>query len=105
MAKRPTTGAARSLPGSDARILILHGKDEFLRAMHTDAARAALAGRGIEADVVRYDGASASLADILDDCRSPGLLAGHRMVIVDNAEALVADKADASSRPRDLLQR
>lgn len=105
MAKRPSTGAARSLPGSDARILILHGKDEFLRAMHTDAVRAALADRGIDADVVRYDGASASLADILDDCRSPGLLAGHRMVIVDNAEALVADKADASSRPRDLLQR
>jgi DNA polymerase-3 subunit delta len=105
MAKRASTGSARTLPGAEARILILHGKDEFLRAMHTDAVKAALAERGIDADVVRYDGASASLADILDDCRSPGLLAGHKLVVVDNAEDLVADKAGSSARPRDLLQR
>lgn len=105
MAKRASSGAARSLPGADARILILHGKDEFLRAMHTDAARKALVDKGIDPEVVRYDGSSASVADILDDCRSPGLLAGHRIVVVDNADDLVADRADATVRPRDLLQR
>jgi len=105
MAKRPSRASSGPESHADARILILHGKDEFLRSMHTDAVRAALTERGLDPDLVRYDGASASLADILDECRSPGLLAGHKIIVVDNAEDLVADKAGSSARPRDLLQR
>ena len=105
MAKKSASASSRTDSTADARILILHGKDEFLRSMHTDAVRAALTERGLDPDLVRYDGASASLADILDECRSPGLLAGHKIIVVDNAEDLVADRAGSSSRPRDLLQR
>ena len=42
-----------------------------------------------EIETVAFDGATAKVADVLDECRSFGLMQTHKLVVVDNAEQLV----------------
>lgn len=70
--------------------MVLHGPEEFLRAEYTSQLRKALTAEHGEVDVIRFDGDSAPLADVLDECRSFGLLAAHKMVVVDQADMLLA---------------
>lgn len=96
MAKRSSrsaSNAAASL-GPGTRIAILHGKERFLRQRYTDELIEALEGAGERPDVLRFDGMTATAAEILDECRSMGLLATHKVIVVDNAEELV--KAEAA---------
>lgn len=110
MPPRPRTSKAPQI-GPDARVLVLHGKDAFLRAMYLDRLRESLAQAGIEADVIRFDGLSDSLADVLDECRSFGLMQQHKVIVVDNADEMLKDRDDDSParkgalRPRDVVQR
>ena len=108
--------ASRAKParlGPDSRVVVLHGKDAFLRAMYLDQLREAFASAGVDADVIRFDGATAPLADVLDECRSFGLMQQHKLVVVDNADELLKDRTDdetsprakGSLRPRDSVQR
>lgn len=84
--------------------MILHGKDPFLRALHTDKLREALAGAGVEAEVMRFDGASAGVADVLDECRTLGLMQQHKVVVVDEADEWLKDTGEGV-RSRDLVER
>jgi DNA polymerase III delta subunit len=91
MAKK---GSSRAAPGGGApsaadRVVLLAGPEVLLRQEATDALRAALAEAHGQIDVVRFDGETAPIGDVLDECRSFGLLAGHKLVVVDNADALV----------------
>lgn len=90
MARRPAADG----PTLDAstRVLLLHGKDAFLRARHTAALKQALEDAGLAPDVLSFDGATVKPADVLDECRSMGLMAGHKLVIVDNAESFVKEE-------------
>lgn len=101
---------ARSDPaalGPEIRILILHGKERFLQDEYLKKLREALAeehGAG-RVDTVRFDGSQGSriLADVLDECRSQGLMQQHKIVVVDNADQLVKagdDDAPAPAVPR-----
>lgn len=96
MAKRAATSAPLDASTS---VAILHGKDAFLRAQHTAALRRTLEASAPSLDVLSFDGATAKAADVLDECRSFGLMAGHKLVVVDNAEAFVKE----DTRP--LLER
>lgn len=96
MARKP---AAASPLDASARVVLLHGKDAFMRAQHTDALRRALEAKDPDLDVRSFDGATAKAADVLDECRSFGLMAAHKLVIVDNAEAFVKEET------RPLLER
>ncbi|MDX2115822.1 MAG: DNA polymerase III subunit delta [Planctomycetota bacterium] len=100
MAKKPTGSkggggepadakAAAPRLGPGARIVLLKGADAFLRMGYTEQLKASLVKAGLEVEVFRYDGASAAMADVLDECRSFGLLAAHKLVVVDNADELV----------------
>jgi DNA polymerase-3 subunit delta len=73
--------------------VILHGPELFLHVLHTQALREALARAGGQVDEVRFDGQSASPADVLDECRSFGLMAPRKLVVVDNADQLVKESA------------
>ncbi len=92
MAKRPPTGARKQAaagedtPLNGARIALLHGKEAFLRQAWTDRLREAVEAAGGAIDILRYDGMTASVTDVLDECRSMGLMAQHKLVIVDNAD-------------------
>lgn len=72
---------------------MLHGKQAFLRQLHTQTLRDALAKEHANVDTVMFDGESARPADVLDECRSFGLIAGYKLVIVDNADSLIKEDA------------
>jgi DNA polymerase-3 subunit delta len=71
---------------ADHRIVVLHGKESFLRSEHTRRVLACLRERFGAVDEFSFDGASCSLADVLDELRSYGLMSQHKVVVVDNAE-------------------
>lgn len=97
MAKRPAPkpGTQTAFDGTE-RVVILKGPEAFLRQQYLDTLRHALANAtGLDVDLARHDGTSASLADVLDDCRSPGLLPVHKLVLVEEADRFVNE----STRP------
>ena len=82
--------------GPESRIVVLTGKEHFLRSGYTDQLRDQLnESQGGEVEVVRFDGDSTPAADVLDECRSFGLMATHKLVVVDDADRLLNE----SSRP------
>lgn len=98
MAKRPAAGhdaENRKPPAIDHRIIVLYGPEAFLRALYTTRLREAMQNEYKQLDVFQFDGATTSAADVLDECRSFGLLASRKLIIVDNADQLVKE----DSRP------
>lgn len=93
MAKRPASTPAPEERPLDAscRVVVLHGEETFLRHLYTQALREDLARRFGTIDVVAFDGSAASAADVLDECRSFGLIATHKLVLVEHAEQLVRE--------------
>lgn len=87
MARKSATTDAPRL--ADARIVVLHGKETFLRSHHTAELRSALEQAHTQIDVLTFDGLTAAVADVLDECRSFGLMHQHKLVVVDNADQLV----------------
>ncbi|MEM9167664.1 MAG: DNA polymerase III subunit delta [Planctomycetota bacterium] len=83
----------------DAPIVVLHGKEAFLRLDYTQRLRALLLEAHGDIETVLFDGSRDPLADVLDECRSFGLMQQHKLVVVDQADQLV--KADA----RPLMER
>lgn len=81
--------AARG-PDASHRIVVLHGKDSFLRVEWTQRLRAALEKAHGRVDEFGFDGATAQLSQVLDELRSYGLMATHKLVVVDNADAFFA---------------
>jgi len=97
--------AASSAPISAAtRFVILHGKDRFrsdesLRTLR-EAMGKAHGADGV--DTVRFDGGQGAriMADVLDECRSTGLMQQHKIVLVDNAEQLVRAADGETEAPK-----
>ncbi|MGA1266161.1 MAG: hypothetical protein ACO32J_03150, partial [Phycisphaerales bacterium] len=75
--------AGASTPDADMRIVVLHGKDAFLRLERGRQLEAALQKSFEGLDRTYLDGASASLADVLDGLRTPGLFAPHKLVVLE----------------------
>lgn len=97
--------------GPETRVAVFHGPDPFLKDLHTQRLREALEqaqGGAGSVETVRFDGASASLADVLDECRSMGLMQQYKLVLVDSADVLLKNEDDGapSSRRtnREILQ-
>ncbi|CAG0962945.1 hypothetical protein PHYC_00826 [Phycisphaerales bacterium] len=95
MAKRPSkeVGSTARTGGLDAacRVGLLAGKEAFLRHIHTQNLREVLTSKYGPVDTVLYDGLTSTAADVLDECRSFGLIASYKLVILDNAEDLVKE--------------
>lgn len=92
MAKKATTSAARRPLDTDCRIALLVGSDAFIAGEHTQALKEKLIAEHGELDVLSFDGQNANLADVLDECRSFGLMQQHKMVVVDNADQFVKEE-------------
>ncbi len=107
MAKKQTTTPAPGTPTPAApgtyspslRVALFKGEDAYLRAAYTDKLRAAIEKAGVPTDVIRFDGNSALPAEVLDECRSFGLIAQHKIVIVDNADEFLKESADDEDAP------
>jgi DNA polymerase-3 subunit delta len=92
MAKRASSSPASIT--ADQRIILLKGPDAFLRWLKTGEIREALKEKHGNFDAFQFDGESARLADILDECRTFGLMAGHKLIIVDSADKLIRAGGD-----------
>lgn len=81
------------------RVAVFHGKEPFLRSEYTSKLKAALEEAHGEVDVIHFDGNTSQVADVLDECRSFGLMQQHKLVVVDEADQFVKE----DSRP--LIER
>ncbi|MFG0330589.1 MAG: DNA polymerase III subunit delta [Phycisphaerales bacterium] len=68
------------------RALILHGKENYLRVEYLRQLRDNIAEKRGEVDVIHFDGATATLADVLDEARSFGLMQQYKIVVLDDAD-------------------
>ncbi len=75
------------VPDASHRIVLLHGKDSFLRLEWTRRLRSALDAKYGRVDDFSFDGTVTPLATVLDELRSYGLMSSHKLVVVDNADA------------------
>lgn len=73
------------------RVVVYHGESAFLRAERTSHLREALEAHHGAIDVFVFDGQACSAADVLDECRSFGLMAPHKLVVLDNASDLIKE--------------
>ena len=76
-------------PTADMRVVVLHGKDAFLRLERGKRLESLLEERFGGVDRTDLDGTQAALADVLDGLRTPGLFAPHKLVVIENAEAFM----------------
>lgn len=88
MAKKPK--AASRMPTPDDRVVVLKGKELFLRSEYTDYIRGLLRKAHGDCEFVKFEGSNASAAEVLDECRSFGLMATHKLVVVDDADQFLA---------------
>ncbi len=101
MARAPSKKAAAAGERADAshRIVILHGKDRFVQDERLGELREALVQAHGQVDTIRFDGLTAAAADVLDECRSSGLMQQHKLVIVDAADAFLKAPDDGAAPP------
>lgn len=88
-----SSGKGATALGAEVRFVVLSGKESFLQQHRTAELRDALREHFGEIDVLRFDGKDADAAGVLDECRSFGLIAAHKLIIVDDAEAMVKEEA------------
>lgn len=104
-ARKKTAEPSATLPA-----YVVHGKDDFLRGRRLASLIKSLIGDDTDTmALASYDGGSAALIDILDDVRTPSLLAPLRVVVVRDADGLFGkgsgdDDGDAQSAAASLLE-
>ncbi len=82
--------AKPSVPDASHRIVVLHGKESFLLAHHTQQLAHVLEESHGGLDRFSFDGNTVDLADILDELRTFGLMSPHKLVVLENADAFLA---------------
>jgi DNA polymerase III delta subunit len=87
---------------AETRILLLTGKDTYLQAAYLDQLKALISEQDAPSDVIKFDGERTSPADVFDECRSMGLMAQHKIVVVNNADQFV--KAENRARVEKYAQ-
>lgn len=93
MAKKPgsTPKSAGDITGSTTLALLV-GLDLGLQHERLAEIKAALEKAHGEIEPFRFDGTTATPAEVLDECRSFGLMSGHKLIVVDDADRfLVSD--------------
>tara|TARA_R110000782_G_scaffold19101_3_gene51989 strand:+ start:8284 stop:9282 length:999 start_codon:yes stop_codon:yes gene_type:complete len=93
MAKKPKP--AWRMPTPEDRVVVLKGKELFLRTEFTDFIRGLLRKAHGDCEFVKFEGANANPAEVLDECRSFGLMATHKLVVVDDADQFLAGETRA----------
>lgn len=84
--------ATREPVDAAMRFVILHGKDSFRIVENLRALERSLKERFGDVTRFEFDGSSAQLVEVLDELRTFGLLATHKLVVVDKAEQFVASE-------------
>lgn len=96
MAKRAAPAKGSTTLNADMRIVLLRGPELFLHTEYTRRLSTLLREKFSGLDQFRFDGETASLADVLDELRTYGLMLVHKLVILDNADVFLSGKKKAS---------
>jgi DNA polymerase III delta subunit len=103
MAKKSSPSGDAGGISAETRMLILHGSDRFLQDEKMEALTSAMVkAHGKDGvDVIRFEGQSGPriLADVLDECRSTGLMQQHKIVVIDNAELVIKETEEEAPPP------
>jgi DNA polymerase-3 subunit delta len=91
MARRRAASPTAASPSD--QLVVFKGKDDYLRSLHTEKLVEEIRQERGEVETVRFDGATADPADVLDECRSFDLMMRPKVVVVDEAEKLVKESA------------
>ena len=84
------TGDARPPP-----IYVIHGKDDFLRRQAIEKVVTGILGPDRDnMAFAEFDGRTARIIDVLDECRTMSLLAPFRVVCVREADTFISAKAE-----------
>jgi len=94
MAKRAATSTSRSTSSSakskplnaSMRVVLLRGPELFLHGTRTRELVQILQSAHGEIEQFRFDGETATLAQVLDELRTYGLMQQHKLVILDHAD-------------------
>jgi DNA polymerase III delta subunit len=96
MAKRAASSVKKAAPGSEPGaaaalpgVVVIAGPDLHRQHRALVQVREQLRARHGAVDLVLFDGASATAAEVLDECRSFGLIATHKLVVVDPADKML----------------
>ena len=76
---------------ANTRIAVLFGKEAFLYTEYTSHLKDILEKAHGEVATFRFDGHSTPLADVLDECRTFGLMAQYKLVVVDQADQIIKE--------------
>ncbi|MCH8824358.1 MAG: DNA polymerase III subunit delta [Planctomycetes bacterium] len=87
MAKKASVNARFD---ASMRVVLLHGKESFLKEEATAELGSVLSESFGDYEQFSFEGSSASLADVLDELRSYGLMQCHKLVVVDEADKFLA---------------
>jgi len=109
MAKKAAS-TSPSPAANNPRVVVFHGSERFIQDLKTQTLKESLTERHGDIDTLRFDGLAGAgggvLADVLDECRSFGLMQQHKLVIVDNADLLLkSDEEAAAPKGRGGAQR
>jgi DNA polymerase-3 subunit delta len=102
--RSPRRSSAAAPPALDAahRVVILRGPDAYLRRSHTQRLETLLKEAHGDVERFDYDGKGVDPVTVLDELRTFGLLQDHKLVVVDQADQLLARAGSPS--PRELLE-
>lgn len=90
MAKKPSTSPTAL--SADHLIVALIGKEPFLQAEYTSQLKDLLIAKHGEVESFRFDGHQTTLAVVLDECRTFGLMVQHKLVVVDQADEIIKEE-------------
>ncbi len=92
----PAVGGA--IPIDRTRICVLYGTEPMLLRLCFDSLRSVIESVHHRFETVRFDGQTASLADIFDHLCSLSLLAPYKLIVVDAADVFVTAHRQALER-------
>jgi len=98
MAKKAVVHAPGRSPSEATRVLILYGPELMLQRQAIEALLAAIEAKHGPVEPRIFDGAAATVADVLDELRTQSLLASYRVVVVDDAATYAKNYRDALER-------
>ena len=84
-------GGGGGLTSPSVRIVLLIGPDLYAREEALRTVLKTCEKAHGEVDVLYLSGTTATPAGVLDECRSMGLIAHHKIIVVDDAEKLIVE--------------
>lgn len=97
MAKKATK-SAMPVPDADTHMCVIYGEEEMIKRQLLDELRTAMQQKHGDVETLIFDGKTATLADVLDELRSYGLMQQYKIVIVDDADIFVTQHRQAMER-------